>query len=381
MPNAWNHPSLIASEALGQMTDALTWGRQTTRDVTPQFANQSMKIGDTVNLRSTPDYEAKEFTSVGPIVRQAIRDAVLPFKIEKLFDVSVDITAKEKALDLDSFTTQVIAPAAYRLAEKVDAYIAGKVLAGAAGLYASADLMGNVGDLALARAAANYQRLDPRNRFSMLSPDLEAKALGKDYFYQASIRGDGANLEALREGFLAKTMGFNFFGTQYFPATALDAGNLAGATDNTGGANLVGSSVLKVQSVTGTIGTGRTNIAVAGYRTPLVVIDVIDSTHLELLYPIMEIIPDDAAFTTVGSGEELTGQGLLLDSRAVGLAMPSLGTPSDKPSFSISNNGYSIRVVQGYDMDAKQEILSMDCLVGAGLIDPRRATILAQIDP
>ena len=59
------------------------------------------------------------------------------------------------------------------------------------------------------------------------------------------------------------------------------------------------------------------------------------------------------------------------------MAMPMLDTPPDKPSFAASNNGVSIRVVQGYNMTTKVETLSMDLLVGAVAYDPRRITLIA----
>ena len=121
MANAWEHPSLIAAEGLMHLEDALVLGNLVTRDKTGEFTGGSMKIGDTVNMRTTPDYEAKEFVNdgVNTVVKQAIRSSVRPFVIEKLFDVSVEITAREKKLDLDTFSEQVISPATYRLAEKV----------------------------------------------------------------------------------------------------------------------------------------------------------------------------------------------------------------------------------------------------------------------
>lgn len=382
MPNnAWNHPSLIAAEALSQMTDNLTWGRMTTRDMTGKFVGNEMKIGDTINLRGTPDYEAKEFDNdgVNTVERQAIRNYTRPFTIEKIFDVTVDITSKEKALDLDSFTAEVISPAAYRLAEKIDTYIAGKAVYGI-GIYQSADLMGSISDMALARAAANYQQLDPATRFCMVNPTLEAKLLGKDFFYSASIRGDGANQAALREGFLAKTMGFEFYGSNLFPDVGVQTwGTVTGTTDNGAGGNTnnrIGSKTLVITGGDGAVGTFFDHILIAGCRRPLIIASRDSATQITLTEPIMEIIPDNAAITTAYTGVATTLQGVMMDHKAIGLAMPALGAPSDKPSAVISNNGYSIRVVQGYDMDKKVEIMSLDVMVGAGIIDPRRVSIL-----
>jgi len=59
------------------------------------------------------------------------------------------------------------------------------------------------------------------------------------------------------------------------------------------------------------------------------------------------------------------------------MAMPILDAPSDKPSAVISSNGYSIRLVQGYDIEKKTEVMSLDVMCGAVAWDPRKITLLA----
>lgn len=380
MPNAWNHPDMISAEALTHLEDALVIGSLTARDTTGEYTNQPMQIGDTYRIRTNPDYEAKEFTGSGPIVKQPIKDSTRPFTIEKIFDVSVAVTAKEKALDLDSFSEQVIMPAAYRLAEKCDQYVGTKILE-AAGNYASDDLFATPGDVALARKAATLQQLQPGGRFCLVDLDLEAELLGTDYFYQANIRGEGANQAALREGFMARTLGMDFFASINFPTAQHTAGDgVSTGINNGGGANNgVGEKVLTVTATTGTINAGD-RIEVTGARRPLKVAATAapGSTTIQLVDPITEILTDGAAVSVIGSGNALEYNGAIFDSRSMGMAMPPLEAPSDKPSSVAMNNGYSIRIVQGYDMDTKEETLSLDLMIGAGCLDPRRVTLLSE---
>lgn len=377
MTNAWNHPDLIAAEALTHLEDSLVIGALCARDVTGQYTNQEMQIGDTYRIRTNPDFEAKEFTGTGPTTKQAIRDSTRPFKIEKILDVTVQITAKEKALDIDSFSEQVARPAIYRLAEKCDRYIGTKILE-AAGQYASSSLFETPGDIALARKAATLQQLQPGGRFCLVNTDLEAALLGQDFFYQANIRGND-NALALREGFMARTLGMDFFSSINFPELDATAGTCTSQTNNGAGANnLIGMSTLTVDATSGTAKVGD-RIRIAGVRRPLIVKTQANATatSIDLVDPITEIIPDNAAVSIIGSGESLSLKGAIFDSRSIGLAMPPLGKPSDKPSSVVSSNGYSIRIVQGYDMDTKQETMSMDLMIGAGAIDPRRITLLS----
>ena len=118
MANAWENPSLIAAEAITHMEDALIIGPLAARDKTGEFTQKQggYAVGDSVKIKSRPEYTATEFSGTGPITIQSIRSANRPFALEKILDVSVQITAYEKRLNLDSFTEEVIIPAVYALA-------------------------------------------------------------------------------------------------------------------------------------------------------------------------------------------------------------------------------------------------------------------------
>jgi hypothetical protein len=308
--------------------------------------------------------------------------------IEKLFDVSVEITAKEKALDLESFVDQVIKPASYRLAEKCDTYVGTKILEGA-GLYVSNDLFATPGDMALAKKAANHQQLEPGSRFCLMNEDLEADLLGQTWFNTHQNRGD-TGVSILNEGNLGRTMGMDFFSSLQFPSNVHTAGDGVTTTDNgTASAgifpnNKIGVTTLTVDSFDGSATPilAGDRIQISGVRRPLIVaadVDQASSTAITLVDPITEIIPDGAAVTVIGSGQSnISTIGAIFDSQSLAVAMPVLDKPSDKPSFVVSNNGFSIRVVTGYDMIKKKETMSLDLLIGAKAYDPRRITLLGE---
>lgn len=378
--NAWEQVDQIATEALASLQDSLVISNLAARDKTSDFNRTASgyAVGQTVRIKTRPDYEAKEFT--GSTETQGIRESARSMTIEKHFDISVKITAKEKALDFESFTEQVVNPAVMRLAEKIDLYTGTKILNGA-GMYASNDLLGTAADMAQARKEANWQQLNPQGRFALLNSDLEASLLGKDYFIKYDNRGSDVQT-TFREAQMGRAMGFNFFSSLQFPELAHTAGTGTAVTSSTAGVNLVGSKVLTVNSVdlsTNSILAGD-RIRVAGLRRPLIVAadaTGVSTTEIQLVDPITEIVPAGAAVTVVGSGQALDVQGALFDGESLAIAMPVLDSPSDKPSFVVSDNGFSIRVVEGYDMTSKTEMMSLDVLVGAEAYDPRRITLLA----
>lgn len=376
MANIWEHPSIIAAEALRHLEDALVIGPLCARDTTSEFTNKSngWKVGDTVSFRTHGEYEVKDFA--GSIVPQDITTTSRAMQIEKHYDVSVQVTSREMALDLDSFSEQVLRPATYKLAETVDTYLGSKITQ-AAGLYASDALFGSAADIALARKAAILQQL-AMDRFCLVDLDTEATLLGQEWFNQQQTRGaDG--VAAVRNALMPHTMGMDFFSSIAFPTTAHTAGNGSSTTDNGSGANnKPGDTALIIDSLTGQIEAGD-RIQIAGVRRPLIASAQVAATgtSVPLVDPIVEIIPDGAAVTVVGSGQSLTFHGAIFDNRSLAVAFPMLDLPEDRVAATASNNGVSIRIVKGYDLQSKTTTMSLDLLCGSFMLDPRRTTLLA----
>lgn len=382
MANIWEHPSVIASEALRHLEDALVIGPLCARDKTSEFTNKAngWKVGDTVSFKTHGEYEVKSFA--GSIIAQDITTSSRPMTIEDHLDISVEVTAREASLDLDSFSEQVIQPATYKIAEKIDQHLGTKILQGA-GLYASDTLFATSADVAQARKNAILQQL-AMDRFCLVDLDLEAMLLGQSWFTGASNRGSDGE-RTLRTADMGFAMGMDFFSSVAFPtnATAHTAGDGTAIVNNGTTNNKIGDSVLVYDggSSTGTAFNAGDRLAIAGVKRPLVVATTVSapvSGNIALVDPIAEIIPDNAAITVIGSGQDLTYHGAIFDDRSLAVAFPMLDLPEDKVAASASNNGISIRIVKGYDMQSKKTTLSMDLLIGAFMLDPRRTTLLAE---
>ena len=377
--NAWEQVGWIAAEALNHLEDALIITQLASKDKTADFnvKPNGYAVGSTVDIRTNPVYATEEFSSA--IVVQDIRSAKRQMTIEKHFDISVQMTAKEKRLDFDDFSEQVIKPAAYAIAESADAYMGQQILKGA-GLYTSAETFADAADMALAKKAATFQQLAATGRFALINDILEARLLGKAYFNTYNNRGESGE-RVFNDGALGRAMGMEFFSSLNVPADSHTPGNGVGVTNNTGSTNLVGLSVLTTDSSTGQFEVGD-RIIVAGVRRPLIVSTqtAATSTSIPLVDPIMEIIPDGAAITTISSGAAYTVNGAIFDDSSLAFASPMLDAASDKPTSVATSNGYSMRVVQGYDMTTKKETISIDMLAGATAYDPRRITQLGDLN-
>lgn len=381
MANIWEHPQIIAAEALRHLEDALVITKMCAMDKTSEFTTRAngWKKGDTVSFRTHGDFVAKDFTSTIDI--QDIQSSSRAMTIEKHFDVSVQVTSREETLDLDSFSDQVLMPAAYRLAEDTEMYVATKILSGA-GLYHSSSLFGTAADIAQARKTATIQQL-ATSRFCLVDLETEATLLGQEWFNQAQTRG-AAGEQTLRTGQMGQVMGMDWYSAITFPESSHEAGTMVCVTNNTVATNnKIGLKVLTVDTQTASkVLYAGDRIQVAGCRRPLIVAtaipDTTATTSIALVDPITEIIADGAAVTVIASGLTVDFHGAIFDNRSLAVAFPMLDMPGDKVTATASNNGVSIRVVKGYDMASKKTTLSMDLLCGAFAFDPRRITLVGQ---
>jgi len=378
--NIWEHPTIIAAEALRHLEDSLVIGPLCTRDTTSEFTNTAngWKVGDAVPFRTNGEFVVKEFvTEVEP---QPITGSSRTMLIEKHLDVSVEFTAKEEALDLDDLAEQVLAPATYKLAEYVDSYLGSKILQGA-GLFVSNALFTTAGDVAQARKNAILQQLN-KDRFCLVDSDTEAMLLGQDWFTGATNRG-AAGERTLNDADMGHTMGMDFKSSVAFPTNTMahTAGTGTAATDNVTvpNSNIPNTRVLYCTALSAAINLGD-RMFVAGLKRPLIAAATASAgaTQILLVDPIVEIIADASAITVIGAGLDLTYHGAIFDDRALASAFPALDLPQDKVSASASSNGISIRIVKGYDQKFKKTMLSLDLLVGAFMLDPRRTTLLAE---
>ena len=391
MAAANNFPtiSLIASESLEHLQEALIIKPLCATDVTGEFNRMSggYKVGSSIQFNTNPSYEVKTFDERSndlswvrddnkTISAQDIRSSQRTMYIEKHYDVSVTLSARELAMDFNSFSIQVLKPAMRSLSSKIDTYLGQKILT-AQGLYAGTSVLATQADMALARKAAIIQELTD-DKYCLVDPTLEATLLGASWFNSTTNRVSDAGLTA---GMLNRTMGLDFYTSSNFPNTTHlnSSGAAVTVTTPTTTQNKVGTSILYVTDATTELLAGD-RIIVAGHKRPMIVKTAVtaEATEIHLVDPITELVPVTTAITLVGGdAKTLTPRGAIFDSQSLGIAMPRLDAASGMENEVISENGVSIRVVKGYNMSTKVTTLSMDCLVGAAAIDPRRITLLA----
>lgn len=81
------------------------------------------------------------------------------------------------------------------------------------------------------------------------------------------------------------------------------------------------------------------------------------------------------------SGASSTEVGVAFHTTAMALAFRPLALPRGAQNAAIANyKGFGLRVVYDYDIDQKQDVVSIDCLYGTKVIDPNRAVLIKGAD-
>lgn len=81
------------------------------------------------------------------------------------------------------------------------------------------------------------------------------------------------------------------------------------------------------------------------------------------------------------SGTSTTEVGIAFHQTALALAFRPLALPRGAQNAAIASyKGFGLRVVYDYDIDQKQDVVSIDCLYGTKVLDPNRAVLIKGAD-
>lgn len=380
------NPSVLAAEALDQLDYELVAGSLVYRDRGADFGtSRGLKVGDTVTIRTVSDFETVEFSGTSP--SEEINQSSVQLQIEKFFTVGVEVTSKERALNLDGIRKEVVNPVMSSMAQKVDEYLLTKIIQ-SQGLYASTSLLSDAADIALARQRANLQQIAKTNRIGLVNDSLEAQLLGQDVFHKFDTRGEPA-ITALQEASMGRLMGIDWFSSVNMPSATQTLGTATGMTlDNGGGANnLQGVTTLTYAGGSAAPINAGDKLRIAGakrdFTVAVTVADASAGTTVTLEEQINENLQalDGNAITIVGDalGASVDYQGIIFNPMAYGFAAPPLDPVNSELSSTASANGMSIRVTESYDRSSKKTYWDFDMIIGGRCIDPRKSMLLGAV--
>lgn len=369
MGNTFLTPSIIAKEAMMQLKNNIVMANLVHRDYSNEFVSG---VGNTVTIRKPATFEAKEFDRTAGIQIQDATEGSETVVLDKLLDVSFEVTAEQLTLDIQDFSEQLLTPAMQSFANKIDQYLLGLYkdipdYYGTAGTVPSA-----VGDITNTRMVLNTNKAPFESRNLVLDPVSENSFLQIPGFYEADKVGDSGT--ALREASLGRKFGFDIFTDQ----------NIASHTKGTLAAD---EGTLKVK---GSVIAGVTQFVIDGTNLTgnLVVGDLLVISENKYVvtegttaaageiavkvFPATTDIADDADVIIIGSHTA----NLAFHKNAFALVTRPLALPkglSSEQKAIINYDGFGLRVIYDYNSQYKKDVISIDMLSGVKTLNPRLA--------
>ena len=349
----------IARETLPRLIDNLVFPNLVYKENIDGSA--ASKQGDTVSVRCPVFLQAEEFDKSSGVTPQNMQKNTVDVKLDHLATVDMQVDAIEAACDFDSIVKLFIEPAAAALAEKINAeglelYKDIPYMAGTAGALPS-----GLETLANASCILDENRVPAGKRCAVWSPRASAALKQVPALVNAEKSGSSA---ALRTGSIGKVFGIENYMSQ---AVCKHEPSFAGTLTLTETADNASEFKLK-GSASGTLKRG--DLLKIGTQTVTVKADaaISSSGAAVKVYPAVTAATSDAVELMAAHDANL-----VFHPDAFAFITRPLQTPAGVESYVTTYNGISLRVVRGYDMQYKREMLSMDVLYAFQTIYPQLA--------
>lgn len=370
MGNTFLTPNIIAKEAMMQLRANTVMAGLVHRDYSKEFV---AGVGDTVTIRKPATFEAKEFNRNTGIEIQDATEGSDTIKLDKLLDVSFEVTAEQLTMDIASFSEQLLQPAMQSFAQKIDLYLLDlykdvNAISGVAGTTPN-----SIAAITDARQVLNENKVPLTNRRLVIDPSAENGFLQIPTFHEADKIGDSGT--ALREASLGRKFGFDIYTDQNVRKHVI--GSLAPAS---GKIKVKAEAVAGTNSVTLT-GTTLTGTLVAGDVLQIgekqyAVTENAEVANGDIIVKVSpELTADIAANVEVTVTAAHTAN-LAFHKNAFALVTRPIALPkgiADGQKAIVNYDGFGLRVIYDYNSQYKKDVISIDMLCGVKTLNPELA--------
>lgn len=356
----------IARNLLPRLIENLVFPNLIYKDYSGDFVTGK---GATIQVKKPVVLTANEFNEANGVSAQDVKEESVTVTLDKLATVDVEFGSIQKVVSVDDLNRLFLEPAAVALAEKINA--------DGLGLYADIPYaVGTAGttptglaDLANVRKQLNIQKVPTAGRIALWDPEADAKFTTVDALVNAEKAG---TTQALREGSIGRVFGLDNYMAQSIKShetgiTAFTTVKL-GASANVGATSIsLSGTALTGKLVKGDILTINGSNYVVTADTEAASSNAISSVSI---YPSLKKAGTTSTAVTMVANHTAN---LAFNPNAFAFVTRPLAAPAGVESYVTSYNGISLRVVRGYDMKYKKEMLSMDVLYGYKTMYPELA--------
>ena len=371
MPNEFLSIKNIARQALPRLIENLVFPNLIYKDYSDTY---EVGKGATIQVRKPVILTASEFDENSGTSAQDVKETSVEVTLDKLATVDVEFGALARATSVDDLNRLFIEPAAAALATKINddglaLYADIPYYTGTAGTTPD-----GLDDFANAAKVLDNNKAPTINRYGVWNPDAMAAFRQIGAIVNAEKSGTTA---ALRAGSIGNIFGIDNYMTQGIKSAT--SGNLTpGGTGATGlkvesnVSNNQTISVISNASASGTL-TGSVKVGdlvtISGKHYTVILAADAASNKVSVKLDKPVTVTANTAVTIVSGG----AQNLVFHQNAFAFVTRPLTAPAGVESYVTSYNGISLRVVRGYNMQYKKEMLSMDVLYGYKTMYPELA--------
>jgi hypothetical protein len=370
MPNTFITSDVVARTASVVANNLLTLGGLIPRAVEGTYAG---KVGDTVRVSVPPVFgDADEFT--GTASATTVTERVAPVVLEKHFYKMVTLTSKDRTLNLQDFTNQIVVPAVRSITQSIDKLWLRKLQDFRANLVGTAaNRPSTAAHIAAANKFLNDALVSKSGRVCLVDTTVEQSLIQLSQFTSKDY-GDDAGM-ALRNATLGDRYGLKFIVDPLLGA--FDRGAVAG-TVLLKGAVAVGQTSVPMDAFTadGTVYAG-TSFTVAGDTTRYTVTEdaavTSNAATLKISPAIKAVTADNAEVTFEAAGYMNLAFHPGATAGAIVAPEPLWGVNSSVGSY----NGINIRVSMGGTLTSLSDSIVFDVMTGCRVVQPGGGCLLA----
>lgn len=384
MPNTLLTPDIIARAALANLYETMVMAPLVHRDYEDEFA---ARVGDTITIRKPAVFTAEEYVRANGITVQDATEGSVAVVLDHFADVSFAVTAEELTLELQNFNEQLLNPAMEAIAQKVDRDL----------LALRADITQEVG---LDQVGSAITLANPSAAADDIIDTVAAHGLVVGDLVRFTALTGGAGLVA---GKTYRVIAANLAATTFQVSATAGGAAVNFTTDITAGTafKLNESWNSPLAMIAAATKLSQANVPLAERRVAVGPISAGEWLKDPLFHQAQQrgdteglreasigrkfgfdsYMTQNIEIGAQTTGLSTTEEGIAFHRTAFALAFRPLALPQGAQRASIQNyKGFGLRVVIDYDMDKKQDVVSIDCLYGTKTLDPNRAVLIKGAD-
>ena len=352
----------IARQALPRLIENLVFPNLIYKDYSEAY---EVGKGATVQVRKPVILTASDFDESQGVTAQDVKEQSVEVTLDKLATVDAEFGSIARATSVDDLNRLFIEPAAAALAAKINNDGLKLALAVPFAIGTAGTTPDGLDDFANAAKVLDDNKAPTAQRFGVWDSAAMSKFRQIGDIVNAEKSG---TTEALRAGAIGNIFGVNNYMSQgVAKTTKTGAGTVL--IDKSGGFK-AGDTELHVDGVTTALAAGDT-IKIGNYTYTIASAGSLSTADQDItIYGgLMADAANDAAVTLVDSATH----NIVFHTNAFAFVTRPLAAPAGVESYTTSYNGISLRVVRGYNMQYKKEMLSMDVLYGYKMMYPELA--------